>query len=359
MGRCKCVEQHTGTGTSTDSTPLVLKMCRGCQKQCCYDCWVLDQDIGALELCKTCDSTGCQRLNRKGKKCGKKCKNTLPKCGFPACGAFIPICDGCKTKPFQCSGKILLQCNECSKCQKFRCDLPWKRKCRKCGKRCCGIHTSGTLDSDKAVLEYASKNICVDCDQKTNDQVAAVCQGVNKDYFGNGRPCRATTNLRECTREGCGRNVCPKCIEYGVCVVCSDRDTYAPLDWEDDTGTNDGDDIGTNDTNVLPVKYKVGDAVELFSRSNQKWYSGTVTYNTAIVDEERLYDVTYNHPDFGQDEKVGCFPEERMRPLTGIRRRLANRRYRDSPVLLRLLEEIREANRRHQARQRALERARR
>merc|ERR1711964_497891 len=44
-------------------------------------------------------------------------------------------------------------------------------------------------------------------------------------------------------------------------------------------------------------------------------------------------------------------------PLTGIRRRLANRRYRDSPVLLRLLEEIREANRRHQARERALERA--
>merc|ERR1711964_878802 len=38
-------------------------------------------------------------------------------------------------------------------------------------------------------------------------------------------------------------------------------------------------------------------------------------------------------------------------PLTGIRRRLANRGYRDSPVLLRLQEEIREANRRHQARQ--------
>merc|ERR1711964_959074 len=73
------------------------------------------------------------------------------------------ICDGC-IKSFQCSGKRLLQCDECSKCQKFRCGLPWKRKCRKCGKRCCGNHTSGTLDSDTAVLEYG-KTVCVDCEE--------------------------------------------------------------------------------------------------------------------------------------------------------------------------------------------------
>merc|ERR1711964_828208 len=73
---------------------------------------------------------------------------------------------------FRCSGKRLLQCDDCSKCQ-FWCDLPWKRKCRKCGKRCCGDHTSCTLDSGTAVLEYASKTVCVDCKEVKQVQ----CQG--------------------------------------------------------------------------------------------------------------------------------------------------------------------------------------
>jgi len=49
----------------------------------------------------------------------------------------------------------------------------------------------------------------------------------------------------------------------------------------------------------------------------------------------------------------------RAKPAYRERRRLANRHYSDSPVLLRLLEEIREANRRHQARERARQRERR
>jgi len=141
------------------------------------------------------------------------------------------------------------------------------------------------------------------------------------------------------------------CLNY-VCTECK-----VP----DDIKTKDPEDLGTG-ANVYPGiygpgKYKVGDAVEVYSRSAQKWCPGK------IVSINVLYEVTYTDSALSvgdQERAKGILPgsitdmirkpqksarrltNQRYRdspvplpvmPLTGIRKRLANRRYRDSPVL--------------------------
>merc|ERR1711964_217504 len=101
--------------------------------------------------------------------------------------------------------------------------------------------------------------------------------------------------------------------------------------------------------------YKSSNRVEVLR--DEKWLPGKVSacplkYNpqTDIVNQAYMVHIDGTPLRLKWGERRPCFWSDQIHPLVG-RRRLANRRYRDSPVLLRLLEEIREANRRHQARQ--------